>query len=274
MRRYSFRQKIVFWYVAIFYALLVFKWSNDMLLYQQQPAFIYNTFDVFSWLLMQTGITQWLVQTKHFLLFDIVYYSAPLFLLISAYNRTTLISIAAFYVLVVNWIYLQTYFLYPISSYTIFVVWLIFPIIFLVKNEKTFALLFNGMRYFFLYFFLSAGIWKIRNGGVFNPEQLSAILLDQHKEMLTNSPNYWMSHFYQWLIKNVTLSYILYIIVTLMELSFIIGFFTKGFDKFLILVYFIFLLSDHFIMRIPYYETLPFLLTLYFHPVNVSETEL
>lgn len=273
MRQFSFRQKIVFWYVAILYALLVFKWYNDMLLYQQQPAFIYNTFDIVSWLFLQTHIPQWLLSTKHFLAFDLVYYTAPLFLLLSAYKKVKLITSAALYLLIVNWIYLQTYFLYPISSYTIFVVWLIFPILFLVKNETTFALVFDGIRYFFLYFFLSAGIWKFRNGGAFSHEQLSAILLDQHKEMLTNSPDYWMSYLYQWLINNIAVSYALYIVVTLMELSFAIGFFTKRFDKVFIGIYFIFLLADYFIMRIPYYETLPFLLTLYFHPVNVSRSE-
>lgn len=271
MRSYSFRQKIVFWYVAIFYALFIFKWWNDMLLYQQQPNFITTTFDVFAWMFMRTGISQWLLQTKQFLLFDVIYYTAPLLLLAANFSKQKLVPVAAFYVLIVNWIYLQSYFLFPISSYTIFIVWLIFPAIFLANNEKMFALLFDGARYFFLYFFLSAGLWKIRSGGLFNPEQLSAILLDQHKEMLTNSPGYWLSGFYYWLILHINLSYSLYIGATLMELSFIVGFFTKRFDRILIVLYFIFLFADYFIMRIPYYETLPFLLTLYFHPVNISK---
>ena len=269
MKPYSFRQKIAFWYVVIFYALLIFKWSNDMLLYQQQPSFIYNTFDIFSWMFLQTRIPHWLLQTKHFLLFDMIYYTAPLLLLLSAHFKPKLIPHDALYILIVNWIYLQSYFLYPISSYTIFIAWLLFPIIFLANGDKTFVLLFDGVRYFFLYFFLSAGIWKIRIGGVFNPEQLSAILLEQHKEMLTNSPGYWLSQFYHWLIQHTTFSYVLYVMVTFMELSFITGFFTKRYDKFLILIYFIFLFADYFVMRIPYFETLPFLLTLYFHPVNV-----
>lgn len=271
MKTYSFRRKIIFWYVAVFYVLLIFKWSNDMLLSQQQPAFIYDTFDLFSWLFLQTGIPQWLLRTKQFLLFDAVYYTAPLLLLVSAYRKPKLIPAAAFCVLMVNWVYLQSYFVYPISSYTIFIAWLIFPVIFLAGSEATFALLFSGLRYFFLYFFLSAGIWKIRIGGVFNHDQLSAILLEQHKEMLTNSPGYWLSHFYQWLISHTTFSYSLYILVTIMELSFITGFLTKRFDRFLIFTYFIFLFADYFVMRIPYFETLPFVLTLYFHPVNVTK---
>lgn len=241
-----------------------------MLLYQQQPVFIYDTFDVTIWLFMQTGIHQWLLQTKHFLLFDIVYYTAPLALLISSYLKPKAVSFAAVYLLIVNWIYLQCYFLYPISSYTIFVAWLLFPLIFIADNENTFTLLFNGIRYFFLYFFLSAGIWKIVNGSVFNAAQLSAILLEQHKEMLTASPLYRLSYLYQYLINHTILSYTFYLVVTLMELSFITGFFTKRFDKYLLLIYFVFLIADYLVMRIPYFETLPFALTLCLQPVNVS----
>ncbi len=266
----SFRQKIINYYCVIWFALLIFKWCNNMLLYQQQPIFIYDTFDLFSWVFMQTGIHKWLLQTKQFLLFDVIYYSAPLTLLAASYIKPKLISFAAIYVLLVNWIYLSCYFLYPISSYTIFVAWLIFPVIFTARKEETFHLLIDGVRYFFLYFFLSAGVWKISNGAVFNPNQLSNILIEQHKEMLTNSPDYWLSHFYQWIINNTTISFCLYLAVTVMELSFVIGFFTNRFDKVLIIIYFIFLLADYLVMRIPYYETLPFLLTLYYRPVNIS----
>ncbi len=242
-----------------------------MLLYQQQPVFIYNTFDIFSWLFMQTGIPQWLLRTRYFLLFDLAYYTAPLSLLFAFYKKPKSTSFAAVYVLSINWIYLQCYFLYPISSYTIFIVGLIFPAAFTVRNDKTFILLFAALRYFFLYFFLSAGIWKIVNGGAFNLNELSAILLDQHKEMLTGSPHYWLRYVYQYVISHRLLSYMMYITVMLMELSFVIGFFTRKFDKFLIILYFIFLLADYFVMRIPYYETLPFLLTLYLQPVKFSE---
>lgn len=236
-----------------------------MLLHQQQPIFIYNTFDVFSWLFMQTGIPKWLLQTKQFLLFDVLFYTAPLSLLFTSYTKQKWVAFAAIYVLIVNWICLQCYFVFPISSYTIFVVWLIFPVIFIPRKEETFLLLFDGIRYFFLYFFSSAGIWKIVRGSVFNPVQLSAILLEQHKEMLTNSPYYWLTNLYLFLINHTTLSYLIYIGVTLMELSFLIGFFTKKFDRFLIFIYFIFLIADYLIMRIPYFETLPFLLPLCFH---------
>ena len=241
-----------------------------MLLYQQQPLFIYDTFDISSWLFMLTGIPQWLLHTKLFFLFDAIYYCAPLLLLATSYAKPKLIPFAAIFLVIINWIYLQCYFIYPISSYTIFIAWLIFPTIFMAKSETTFALLFSGVRYFFLYFFFSAAVWKIVNGGLFHTSQLSAILLEQHKEMLTNSPDYWLTVLYNWLIAHTAVSYALYVLVTLMEFSFLIGFFTRRFDRYFIVIYLVFLCADYLIMRIPYFETLPFLLTIYYNPVRFS----
>jgi hypothetical protein len=150
------------------------------------------------------------------------------------------------------------------------VAWLLFPVIFLVQNEKLFALLFSGLRYFFIYFFFSAGIWKVVNGGIFFPSQMSGILLDQHKEMLADSEGWWMKTLIATLIAHATFSYTLYVLVTCMELLFGIGFFTRKYDGILAGMYVLFLLADHLIMRIPYYETLPFLLTFYLKEVNVS----
>ncbi len=123
---------------------------------------------------------------------------------------------------------------------------------------------------FFFISFFSAGVWKIVNGGVFNPLQMSAILLDQHKEMLAGAAGWWMQGVIGWLVAHATLGYLLYILVACMELLFFVGFFTRKYDKALVGIYLVFLLADHLIMRIPYYETLPFLLVFYLKEVNVS----
>ena len=93
---------------------------------------------------------------------------------------------------------------------------------------------------------------------------MSGILLFQHKELLANSPGFWQSNLITFLVEHKILSYILYLSTVLLELSFIVGFFTKKFDRLLILGFIFFLLMDHLIMRIPYYEVSPLLLTLWF----------
>ena len=269
--RKDLQYKAAVYYVIIFYALFFYKLFNGLLLCQMQPILLFARGDIFSWLFMQTGLPKWLIlHSQYFIAFDTAFYLAPLLFLFTVIRSRKNMPIAALVMLLVNWIYIQCYTLYPTNSVTLYIAWLIFPVVFLVRSESLFYLLLQGLRYFFLYFFFSAGIWKIVNGGVFNPLQMSGILLDQHKEILAGTTHWWMQSLIAWLIKHTTISFILYMLVTCMELLFGIGFFTRKYDHLLAIVYVLFLLADHLIMRIPYYETLPFLLTFYLREVNVS----
>lgn len=249
----------------LFYALMMYKWLNGLFLYQLQPSFFYLRKDGFTWLFMQTGIHKWLLDNKTgWIIFDIFFYSMPALYLISYFYKKNLSLFAALLMLIVNWVYVQCYTLYPSNSIEGHVAWLLFPLAFVAKDEKTFILLFKGLRYFFLFVIASAGIWKIAQGGLFNVEQMSGILLLQHGQLLTNSPQYWQSNFIRYLAANPLLSYFLYLITALMELIFFTGFFTKKYDFILLLFLVIFLIANYFVMRIAYFEISPFLLTLLF----------
>ena len=81
-----------------------------------------------------------------------------------------------------------------------------------------------------------------------------------------NSPGYWQTKLISYVIDHARLGYLLYLLATLVELSFIVGFFTRKYDKILALLFLLFLVMDHLLMRITYYEVLPLLLTLYIRP--------
>ncbi|MFP5042655.1 hypothetical protein [Parasediminibacterium sp. JCM 36343] len=258
------RLTITILYCIVFYGLMLYKYANGMLLTQINPAFFYSREDIFTWAFMQLGLHQWLLNnTAGCVLMDILFYSAPaIYLLHFRYtNRTAYLT--ALYMLVVNWAYVQCYTLYPSNCIEGHTPWLLFPCLFMARKEATFNILLDGLRYFFLFFFASAGLWKIRHGSVFYAGQMSGILLGHHIQLLTNSPEYWQSKFILWLVKHQLIAYSLYVGATLMELFYLIGFFTKKYDILLICIFLVFLVMDHFIMWIPYYEVMPFLLTLY-----------
>jgi hypothetical protein len=259
-RRYT----ITALYCIIFYGLLLYKWLNGMLLYQLQPAFFYARQDVFTWIFMQTGLHRWLLNNAGgCLLFDALFYTAPaIYFLHYRYKKGTA-YISAMYMLAVNWAYVQCYTLYPSNSIEGHTAWLLFPLVFMPRKDETFYTLLNGLRYFFIYFFVSAGLWKLRQGGIFYHLQMSGVLLYQHSQLLTNSPGYWQARFISWLIQNPWPAYLLYLLTTLLELFFTVGFFTKRFNKLLAALFIIFLIMDNLVMRIPYYEVLPLLLTLW-----------
>jgi len=213
---------------------------------------------------MQTGLHQWLLNnTGGCLLFDVLFYTAPAVYFLHYRNNRQTAYISAVYMLLVNWLYVQCYSLYATNSIEGHTAWLLFPLVFMPKKEDTFEVLFNGLRYFFLFFFASAGLWKLRQGGVFNLSEMAGILLYQHKQLLVTSPGYWQTNFIWWLVQHAKISFLLYLSATIIELIFIVGFFTKKFDKVLLLLFLVFLVTDYFVMRIPYFEVTPLLLTLY-----------
>jgi len=261
--RKDLKHIVITWYCIIFYLLLLYKWMNGMLLYQLQPSFFYNRFDLLTWYFMKTGIHQWLLNNPiGWALFDIVFYTAPLLLLLISSKAKRWLKPAAIVLLLINWIYVQCYTLYPSNSIEGHLAWLLFPIAFIPSNPKTFNLLLKGLRYFFLFFFASAGVWKIIQGGVFNINQMSGVLLMQHQELLTNSDNL-QTHILTWLIQHPGIGYSLYLGATIIELVFIIGFFTRKYDRWLIALFILFLIADQLIMRIGYYEVTPFLIPLW-----------
>jgi hypothetical protein len=234
-----------------------------MWLFQLQPKIFLNRFDGFTWLFMKTGLHQWLIDNPAgWTISDMLFYSMPLIFFLSNNVYRTGSAIVAFIMLLTNWAYVQCYTLYPSNSIEAHTAWLLFPVIFLVSNGKTFRLLTEGLRYFFLFMIASAGIWKIVTGSIFNLQQMSGVLLYQHAGLLSTSPGYWQADMMQWLIVHPSISYLLYLAATLLELAFIIGFFTKKYDRLLIITFIVFLIFDHFLMGIPYYEWLPYLILL------------
>jgi len=259
------RTRFTFLFILLFYILAAYKLWNGMWLFQMQPHFFNTRFDGTTWLIMQTGIHQWLLDNKPgWILFDALFYAMPLLYWLAYKYSMKWVPWVAIIMLLVNWIYVQCYTLYPTNSIEGHVGWLLYPFVLMTVRLKSFYFLMNAMRYFFLFFFASAALWKLRQGGAFNPEQMSGILLGQHKEYLVSAPDYWYTLFIYWLVRHQAVSYGLYLAGLLLELVFLVGFFTKKYDRTLLVLFIVFLIMDLFIMRIPYFEILPLALPLLF----------
>src|SRR5580765_2186146 len=100
--KHSLRQHIIVQYTIIFYVLMIYKWLNGMWMYQFQPSFFYTREDLVTWLFMRTGIHQWPLNNQAAcILFDILFYSAPLPLLTGLHSKK-ISFLAACWVLLVN----------------------------------------------------------------------------------------------------------------------------------------------------------------------------
>lgn len=118
------------------------------------------------------------------------------------------------------------------------------------KEQKRFLLVWEGARYYFLYIFTSAALWKIFRGSVFSEEQLSNILRMQQIDLLLQHPDSFQSEVVRFLIAHARIAHGVLIINVIIQLSFLIGFFSKKFDNLLIALAILFCLANYFVMSI------------------------
>lgn len=131
---------------------------------------------------------------------------------------------------------------------------LIMSLLFWVKNNVRFLLLFKAFRYYVIFMFVSAAAWKITRGSVFLPGQLSEILKTQHLQQLVFYSKSMYSEIISWLIEYPAVSNLFLISGTLLQFSFIIGFFTYRLDRLLLILFFLFFLCDYFLMGLSFYQ--------------------
>jgi hypothetical protein len=229
------------------------------------PVFFYNKLDFTTILFQETGLQKLFLHNFIFcFLADAFYYLLPFIYLWVYLKKTRFIPVFGSLIFAYNLVYSVVYCSFPTDSLEGHIALIIFPIVFIPLTLQGFWFMLQGARYFFLFFFSSAGLWKLAHAGVFNFEEMSAILLYQHKELLITDKPIFLIVFYKWLIANPLISYWLYFSSTIIELFFIAGFFTRKYDRLLAIFYLLFLIMDAVIMRIDYWETIPFLFCLFF----------
>lgn len=249
----------------LFYVLAVFNYMTGGWLHQADPLFFNTRFDGATWLYMLTNLHQLPIQNNMVQwVFDILFYAWPA-LYFFCYGRSKKLCVAMGLLwFVVNFIYVQAYTLYPTNSIEGHIAYLLFPLVFALPTNKSFGLGVGALRYFFIYFFASAAVWKAVQGGLFFPQQMTGILLQHHAEYLLSAPESWQTRLIYFVAQRQWLGFALYWAATLLELVFVIGFFTKKFDAWLVRGAIVFLMMDVLIMRIPYFSILPFMLCFAF----------
>lgn len=243
---------------------------NGLLLHQLKPVFFLNRLDFSLNLLFLTNIQHFIIKSYYVqLLFDILYLALPVLLVLTINTKKQI------YFAILNSFFNIVYALI-VSSVSIisiegFAGWMLLPLLFITVSDRGFYYLLNSLRYIFLLIFFSAGVWKIRTGAIFSIEQMSGILLKQHAAYIAQSPVNWFSSCINYLVIHYRLSYLLYLFSAIAELIFVIGFFTKRFDKLLIIVFLVFILLDYALMRINYFSWVAFLGCLWFSKYGEPE---
>ncbi|NOU38154.1 MAG: hypothetical protein HOO89_05530 [Ferruginibacter sp.] len=237
------------------------------------PIFFLNRLDISLNILLLTNIQHYIIENKWLqICLDFVYFLLPILLAYSFIKNKNAHKFFAISTSLFSIVYLLLFSIFSIISIEVFIAWMFVPLVFYASNSKSFYFMMHILRLLFLLFFLSTAIWKISTGAFFNIEQMSAILQIQHPAYLAENPNTFYAKVLNFYIKNENISYLFYASATLLELSFLIGFFTKKYDKILIVFFCLFLTFDYFLMGINYTQWLPFMGCLYFSKYKLDES--
>lgn len=258
-------------YFIFYYAVFLFFYLDDRLLSQYQPILFNYNRDLTELALIATGLPRWLIAHPLALsVADALAFGLPAALLVVAIRKgryaTTLggafVCFLALYFLLAD-VFWQVH-------HEPFILYLLLAFAFVTNREDRFYMVLEGCRYYFLYIFVSAAIWKIARGAVFNSQEMSRILLLHQSDLLTSHSDLpgepcalFSCHVYTWLINHPNWSYWLYLGGALLEASFVIGFFTRRWDRLLIVLALVFVIADLLLMRIPYWTILLGTITLW-----------
>lgn len=135
--------------------------------------------------------------------------------------------------------------------------------ILIVRQQRLFILLWANLRYYVLFVMVSAWAWKAWRGSLWLEHQMSEILKLQHMELLINYPDAWYSQIISYLIAHPEWSCWLWYAGWLLEASFVIGFFTRRFDRILGICFLGFFLMDYVLMQLCFIEFCIFALVFY-----------
>lgn len=136
------------------------------------------------------------------------------------------------------------------------------PLPFLFSNSGRFAHFFFYIRFVFSFIYSTAGLWKVFRGNLTYIEQTRTILTNYNLTTLLNPDHSLRTQLLQWLVAHPVPAHSLWIIMTGLELVFLLGFITLRFDKWIGIAY-LFALGGWYLFDVWNYENLFFLITLF-----------
>ncbi len=229
------RRRLTRWVFGWLFLVLLYQWSADLMISQlESPVLLRVDLDLTYWFVHLLGIGE-LFRTSYSsaISFDILLTILCLVAVIFPRRRIFPILTGLFFL--VYCVLLNSYQCWHYHN-LITLILLIVPFCF--RSLKTFSLLFAGLRYAVAYIYASAAIWKLFRASVFNEGQLQWLIEHNYVDRLAVEG--YQLNFLENMVFQVsnysTLSSIALIIGVAMEASFLVAFFTRKFDRYLIVI--------------------------------------
>src|ERR1700722_20345231 len=165
------RNLLLLIYFLFYYAILLGFFRDDRLLFQYRPVFFNFNRDLTELWLISTGLPHWMIaHPASFAVSDVLAFLLPFPLIrqnvrnrsFSAWPGILFFAYLALYLLLAD-IFWQ---MHPEP----FLLLLLLALGWTTNRPDRFYSLVKVCRYYFLYIFVSAAIWKLARGAIFNPQ--------------------------------------------------------------------------------------------------------
>jgi hypothetical protein len=244
-------------YFCFYFAVFLFLGIGHRTLVQVHPVFFHYNRDLAELMLIGSGLPRFMIaHPVCFAFADTLGFMLPIPLLGYAFRKDRFSPLLGWIFCAYVTLYLLLADIFWQIHHGPFILYVLLAFAFVTNREDRFYFILRGCRYYFLYIFVSAAIWKTVRGTVFDGQEMSHILLLQHIDLLSGDCQTALCRFYAWLIGHPAIAQGLYIGAVLMESVFVIGFFTRRFDRLLLGLAILFVAADLLVMRIPYWTML------------------
>jgi hypothetical protein len=130
-------------------------------------------------------------------------------------------------------------------------------------TDNKFPLLLACSRYYFLFIFTSAALWKLWRGSLFHTEQLVSILQGKNAATIINSDFSLTAQLAFFIGTHPGLAVVCWVFMGVLEFTFVIGFFSYRHDSILLANYLLFFAGGFLIAGIFNIENMLMLITLF-----------
>ncbi len=247
----SIQKQTIFYFLIIWVISWLFSLVSYAHIFQlQNPPFINVGIDNSFWGMHLLGIPQYLGshRTMAFIT-EIILFLLPFSLLTKWRNIGALLFLILFTIVTISQQSLSS----TTTKSGVSPLLMMIPFVF---NGRKFVLTREGIRYYLLMLFVGAGLFKFVNGGIFEIDQFSNIMTNQHRDLQILNPDHIAYTITEYFSSHWVMAQSLYVSAFLLQCSFIIGFFTKKMDQILYWFLIFFCLMSFFLMRIYNFDLL------------------
>lgn len=253
------RKSFAIYFYSFFIVFMVVRYFNELFLHQLISNPIRSPrIDLVVWITHYIGIPNLISNQIVSLTFDFIILLLPILILYRIFKGKKFNNLSASLCLFFG-LYILFIYCFPTLSIRKYLGLVLIPIAFIFQSKRRYYYYLELMRYYILFVFTSASLWKILRGVAWDPRHMQLTLKAQHIDNFVNWPDHYITKLIATLIEHPSFCTTLFILAVISQLLFFIGFITKKYDKLLAILMLIFILSDYLVMRIEYWEFIVFL---------------